>query len=137
TEDSLTPASGRWARFAAPATLALIILTTVLVYQPSINGRFLWDDDANVTSPDLQPPAGLFRIWFEFGATQQYYPLLHSAFWLEHRLWGDWPTGYHVISLIWHLISVVRLYAIFNRLKIGGVLLASAIFAIHPVMVDA
>ncbi len=118
------------------AVLALILLTTVLVYLPSVNGRFLWDDDANVTSPDLQPTAGLFRIWFEFGATQQYYPLLHSAFWLEHRLWGDWPTGYHLVSLLWHLVSVLLVYAILKRLKIPGALLAAAIFALHPVMVE-
>ena len=27
--------------------------------------------------------------WFELGASSQYYPLLHSAFWIEHRFWGD------------------------------------------------
>ena len=32
----------------------------------------------------------------ELGATQQYYPVLHSAFWLEHRLWGDAAVGYHL-----------------------------------------
>jgi tetratricopeptide (TPR) repeat protein len=27
------------------------------------------------------------------GATQQYYPVLHSAFWVEHRLWGRRGDG--------------------------------------------
>jgi tetratricopeptide (TPR) repeat protein len=131
------PTTRTWVRFCEPAALALILLTTVVVYLPSINGRFLWDDDANVTSPELQSPAGLHRIWFEFGATQQYYPLLHTAFWLEHRLWGDIPTGYHVVSLVWHLISVLLVFAILKRLKIPGALLTAAIFALHPVMVES
>jgi protein O-mannosyl-transferase len=117
--------------------LLVILLATFVVYSPALNGKFLWDDDANVTHPDLQSPAGLYRIWFEFGATQQYYPLLHTAFWIEHQLWGDRPVGYHIISLAWHLISIVLVYAIVKRLRVPGALLAAALFALHPVMVES
>jgi protein O-mannosyl-transferase len=135
--DASVPEVRTWARFCGPAALALILLATILIYLPSIQGRFLWDDDANVTQPDLQSPHGLYRIWFEFGATQQYYPLLHTAFWVEHQLWGDHPTGYHIISLFWHLISVVLVYAILNRLEIPGAVFGAALFAVHPVMVES
>src|SRR5436190_219774 len=72
-----------------PILLALILLTTFLAYLPAMNGGRLWDDDAHITKPELQSLRGLYQIWFTLGATQQYYPLLHSAFWLEHKLWGD------------------------------------------------
>jgi len=51
------------------------------------------------TSPDrfCRSLDGLRRIWFEIGATQQYYPLLHSAFWIEHLAWGDATVGYHLV----------------------------------------
>jgi hypothetical protein len=75
------------------AVVALILLLTVVAYLPSMRGEFIWDDDAHVTKPELRSAAGLYRIWFEVGATQQYYPLLHSAFWLEHKLWGDHTLG--------------------------------------------
>ena len=52
---------------------------------------FVWDDDAHVTRPDLRSLHGLWRIWFEPGATQQYYPFLHTAFWAEYRIWGNMP----------------------------------------------
>src|SRR5947207_15826912 len=71
-----------------PILLALILLTTFLVYLPAMNGDRLWDDDAHITKPELQSLGGLYQIGFTLGATQQYYPLLHSAFWLEHKLWG-------------------------------------------------
>lgn len=102
-----------------------------------MTGTPVWDDDANLTRTDLQSPGGLYRIWFEPGATQQYYPLLHTAFWIEHRLWGDAPLGYHLINVVWHLISVLLVYAIVSRLHIPGALLAAAVFALHPVMVES
>src|SRR5262245_17205567 len=64
--------------------LAMVLAAVVVIYWPACYGAQLWDDDANMTRPELQAAHGLFRIWFEPGATQQYYPLLHSAFWIEH-----------------------------------------------------
>ena len=66
-----------------------LLLAVLLAYQPVWQGGFIWDDNAHVTRSDLQSWQGLGRIWFHVGATLQYYPLLHSAFWFEHRLWGD------------------------------------------------
>ncbi len=115
----------------------LVLLLTLVVYWPALNGSLLWDDDAHLTRAKLQSIDGLRRIWFQMGATQQYYPLLHSAFWLEHRLWGDSVLGYHLINVVWHMLAVTLVYAILTRLKICGALLAAAIFAVHPVMVES
>jgi len=117
--------------------LVMILLVTCIVYWPAMHGDALWDDDAHLTRPELQSLNGLYRIWFEPGATQQYYPLLHSAFWFESKLWGDSVCGYHLISLFWHLVSVLLVYAILSKLKIPGALFAAAIFALHPAMVES
>jgi hypothetical protein len=79
---------------AAIGTWTLLFGATLIAYLPALQGRLLWDDDHHVTSPELQSLHGLWRIWFDIGATQQYYPLLHSAFWVEHRFWGDAVLGY-------------------------------------------
>jgi tetratricopeptide (TPR) repeat protein len=117
--------------------LALILLATGLVYLPALNGGMLLDDDSHITAPQLQSIGGLYRIWFELGATYQYYPLLHSAFWLEHKLWGDSVLGYHLVTLLWHMLAVSLVYCILVTLRIPGALLAAAIFALHPVMVES
>jgi tetratricopeptide (TPR) repeat protein len=117
--------------------MALLVALTVVAYLPALRGGFLWDDDAHVTRPELQSWAGLVRIWFEFGATQQYYPLLHSAFWLEHRLWGDATWGYHLANVVEHALAACLLYAILRRLRVPAALLAAGIFAVHPVMVES
>src|SRR5579863_4992188 len=88
---------------------ALLFCATLAVYLPALNGGFLWDDDRHVTAPALQPLHGLWRIWFEFGSVQQYYPLLHSAFWVEHRLWGDATLGYHLTNVLLHALSALLL----------------------------
>lgn len=124
-------------RYYAPIGLALILVTTFLVYRPALSGTMLWDDDAHITKIELQSLHGLARIWLEPGATQQYYPFLHSAFWVEHKLWGESVTGYHVVNVLLHMTSAVMLYVILQRLRIPGALLATAIFALHPVMVES
>ena len=78
---------------------AALVVAVFLAYQPAWQGGFIWDDEAHVTRPELRSWHGLYRIWFDLGATQQYYPLLHSAFWLEHKLWGDDPLGYHLVNI--------------------------------------
>lgn len=119
------------------AVFALVLVATLAAYLPSLTGGFLWDDPGHVTNPTLQPWSGLLRIWFEPGATQQYYPLLHSAFWLEHRLWGDATLGYRLVNVLWHATSACLLVAILRRLALPGALFAGLIFALHPVAVES
>ncbi len=116
---------------------ALLLAATLIAYGPSLSGDFLWDDAGHVTNPTLQSWSGLARIWIEPGATQQYYPLLHSAFWLEHKLWGDAPLGYRLVNVVWHTLSAWLLIALLRRLALPGALLAGFLFALHPVAVES
>ncbi|MDO8539025.1 MAG: tetratricopeptide repeat protein [Opitutaceae bacterium] len=96
-----------------------LFAATFLAYLPALKADFIWNDSDYVTAPALRSPAGLGRIWFELGATEQYYPVLHSAFWLEHRLWGDSPAGYHVINILLHATAACLLAAIVRTLLNG------------------
>jgi tetratricopeptide (TPR) repeat protein len=109
----------------------------LLAYWPALNGGPLWDDFGHITVPELRSLEGLWRIWFELGATQQYYPVLHSAFWLEHRLWGDSFVGYHLANVALHSASAVLLVLILRRLAVPGALFAGLIFALHPIAVES
>ncbi len=129
---------------APPATLlrdaaagALLFAATLLAYWPALCGGLLWDDSAHVTRPDLRSLDGLRRIWFELGATQQYYPLLHSAFWVEHRLWGDAVLGYHLANIVLHATAALLVVLIVRRLALPWPWLAGFVFALHPVCVNS
>ena len=97
----------------------------------------LWDDDAHLTKPELQSLSGLGRIWTDPGATQQYYPLLHSAFWIEHTLFGDAMLGYHVTNVLLHATAAILAVAVLMRLGLPGASLAGILFTVHPVCVES
>ncbi|MEO5961474.1 MAG: tetratricopeptide repeat protein [Opitutaceae bacterium] len=131
---AVAPESGGW---PLGAVFATILAVTFAAYFPALTGELLWDDAGHVTRPDLQSWSGLARIWFEVGATQQYYPLLHSAFWIEHQLWGETTFGYHLVNVLWHATSACLLVAILRRLTVPGAVLAAFVFALHPVGVES
>jgi tetratricopeptide (TPR) repeat protein len=129
-----------------------VVCATVAAYLPALSGGFIWNDVDYVTAPALRSLRGLARIWTEPGATQQYYPLLHSAFWVQHRLWGDHALGYHVATLLLHACSAVLFALVLRRLFTdeaagpggpskgafpGAGWLAALVFALHPVHVES
>ena len=119
------------------ALWAAIFCATFLAYLPALHGSPVWDDNNHLTRPDLQSFHGLWRIWFELGASQQYYPLLHSAFWLEHRIWGDAVLGYHLVNIVLHALSACLVVLIARLLSLKGAWLAGFVFALHPVHVES
>jgi tetratricopeptide (TPR) repeat protein len=126
---------------------AVIFGLLLLAYAPALHGSLLWDDPAHVTRMDLRSWDGLRRIWTDVHATQQYYPVLHSAFWIEHRIWGDHTLGYHLINLVWHALAAVLMAVGLRRVCVSGFSgqgsdeaipwrgiewVAAALFALHP-----
>jgi protein O-mannosyl-transferase len=116
---------------------ALMFGLILLAYLPALHGGMLWDDDAYVTKPALQSFDGLGRIWFHVGTTAQYYPLLYTAFWIEHQFWGDSVVGYHLINIVLHTLGAFLVVLIVRRLAIPGAWLAGFLFALHPVYVES
>ncbi|HQX80713.1 MAG TPA: tetratricopeptide repeat protein [Vicinamibacterales bacterium] len=135
----------RGARQSAPPQSAnrtwlvfvVLVAITVLAYAPVWNGGMLWDDDAHVTRSALRSVEGLWRIWFEVGATQQYYPVLHSTFWALHRVFGDQTLGYHLVNATLHGLSAGLFVVLLRRLQVPGAILAGVVFALHPVHVES
>jgi hypothetical protein len=124
-------------RVAWFAQCAALILVTTIVYFPALRGEFILDDDLLLTRNTLiNAPDGLFRIWCTT-EPQDYWPITNSSFWLEWRLWGTSPTGYHVVNLALHLASTFLIWRILRNLSIPGASFAALLFAIHPVNVES
>ncbi len=119
------------------ALLALLLAATCAAYLPAVRGQFIMDDDSLLwESKIVKASNGLARFWFSADA-DDYWPMTNSSFWLEWRLWGDNPAGYHVTNLILHIAATLLIWAILQRLAIPGAFLASLIFALHPVNVES
>ena len=119
--------------------LALIALG-VLVYARAFSAGWMWDDDANVTAcAPVLAANGLSTIWLDPHAIQQYYPLVHTTFWIEHRLWGLAPFGYHAVNIALHALSALLLWRLLIDLGLDtrASWIASALFVVHPVHVES
>ena len=109
------PGTNRW------LGCLLLVAGTILVYQPAWHAGFIWDDDDYVTNNRLlTAPDGLKRIWFSLESPSQYFPLVYSAFRLEHALWGLNPAGYHWTNILLHAANALLVWWLLRRLKVPG-----------------
>ena len=114
-----------------------LVIATFLAYWPAWFGQPVWDDDGHITRLELRSLDGLAQIWTQVGATQQYYPLAFTAFWVQCRLWGETTLGYHLVNIALHCLCALLFLRILRRLEVPGAFLAAAIFALHPVHVES
>jgi len=132
------PSIGRKMQGTWLVLAAAIAAMTLLAYLPVLRAGFIWDDDDYVTdNQSLRSLEGLRQIWFEPGATHQFYPLVFTSFWIEYHLWGLKPLGYHLDNLLLHVLNSLLFWLVLRRLSVPFAWLAAAIFALHPVNVES
>src|SRR5437867_12549430 len=114
----------------------ILVVVTLLTYQPAWNGGFIWDDDEYVVNNELlTAPDGLRRIWFSLDSPSQYFPLTYTSFRIERAFWDLRPFGYHLTNLLLHIANALLLWRLLARLNVPGALLAAVILTLHSVPV--
>ena len=99
---------------------ALLVLATLLAYQPVWHAGFIFDDDAFlVDNPLIKAGDGLYRFWCTTAAPD-YFPLTSTSLWLEWRLWGNHPLGYHLVNVLLHAASSVLLWRVLAQAEDSG-----------------
>ncbi|MBL8753060.1 MAG: tetratricopeptide repeat protein [Planctomycetes bacterium] len=133
------PPNGPLSRFAdARVVLGALLLLAAIAYAPVVECGFVWDDDDYVTqNPVLRSWGGLLSIWFEPRSLPQYYPLVHTTFWLEYRLWGLAPFGYHAVNVLLHAAAAFQLWRLCRQLDLRVALVPAVWFLVHPVHVES
>ena len=140
--DSAAPRQEARRRWISIAAAFAIVLAVIVSYWPAFSGDFLWDDNdywinTQATHPTtrlIHADDGLFRIWFGTEAAD-YWPLTNSVFWVQWRLWGMDPRGYHATNIMLHALGAIMLWRVLARLEVPGAWLGALLFAIHPVAV--
>ncbi len=118
---------------------AALVIATLAAYAPALRGSFVWDDDTWTTriTPLLKDIPGLLRMWWTPNALSQYFPVSGTTFWLDYHLWGWWTLPYHVENVLLHTAGAVLFAALLRKLQVPGAMLAGAVFALHPFMVES
>lgn len=124
----------------------VLALATLLTYADSVGNSFTWDDvPLIVNNPAYKNPANL-PVLFKSSDTSPigeqvayFRPVNNLSYLLDFQLYGLNPLGYHVENVMLHLIAVLLLYTLIDRLFFNGTLafLSALIFAVHPINTEA
>ena len=143
-EKSVSPLAHRFTRQNILSILALGLLVIVSYLPAMLWGGFVWDDEILTSSQAVQEGwSGLWRLWsgdaYNSYDTQEghYWPLVYTTFWLENKLWGFAPRGYHIVNVLLHLVNTLLLWHLLRRLAVPGTWMVAAVFAVHPLHVES
>ena len=139
TASSLTAATS-YSRQNVLALVALCLMVIIIYLPAMLWGGFVWDDNLCVKVDPVRDVSGLWQIWFSPSAIEaedHYWPITYTTFWLEHKLWGFAPTGYHIVNVLLHLVNTLLVWHLLRRLAVPGAWLVAAVFAVHPLHVES
>ena len=139
-EEPVPPSARRFTRQDILPILALGVLVIVSYLPAMLWGSFVWDDNTCIKVEPVREVSGLWQIWFspsDIERENHYWPLVYTTFWLEHKLWGFAPTGYHIINVLLHLANTLLLWHLVRRLAVPGAWVVAAVFAVHPLHVES
>lgn len=140
------PADPRGAR-RGPVLGALAAGLAVLVYLDALRNPFVYDDYRTVVDN-----ASIRHLWdlravFRSSVSR---PVVNLSYAVDYAAWGLEPFGYHVTSLLLHVLNVVLLFGL-TRVAVRDARAAgrttlepdvaafatAALFAVHPVLTEA
>ena len=145
--DGHVRAWGRWG-------LVAILLVFAAIYARAVTFEFVWDDleairdnpiyagplldGLDATQHDHLDPA-LRKLSGMKPAHDSYRPLLYLSYRSDLALSGMSPRGMHLHNLILALLSIVAFYFVASRWLAAErpALIATAIFALHPLQVES
>jgi tetratricopeptide (TPR) repeat protein len=122
--------------------LALPLLASIAAYAIVATGGFVWDDFFLIVNSPLVTGQGSwvehFSQPFSNNPLQEarsfFRPLITLSYWLDFRVWGGWPGGFHLTNLALHMAFVLLLFALCQRAGAGRPVAASlsTLFAVSP-----
>ncbi len=120
-----------------PLIVLGLLAATFVAYIPALSAGFIWDDNDWLTeNPAVTGEQGWASIW-NGEARLQYYPLLFSAFRVQHALWGLNPAGYHTVNVALHALTAILLGFLLVRLELRFPWWIAFAFALHPIQVES
>ena len=133
-----------------PYLLLVVALCGIAAYANSFWGVFVFDDVHEI----LENPA-VHTLWPPWkpmfgGHNVAARPLPYLSFAIDHAIWSDTPTGYHLTNLVLHLLAAALLFDLVVRtltsprlsdrwreLSLPVATATAAIWVVHPLTTQA
>lgn len=132
---------------------AVIVVIALALHAASAQFDFVYDDlEIIVENEQLREQGSVSRFFLapfwsfeqeERGTRNYYRPLLLSLHWVQYRLFGLKPAGYHLTNILVHGVASLLVFLLARR-ALGstdrsgwGAFAGAAVFAVHPVHVEA
>lgn len=115
-----------------------VVLAGALCYANALGNGFVFDDAAYIGSPlvrQFDPLAAFGESWIR---PDLYRPLTLLSLGLDFRLYGEQPFGYHLSSVLLHLLNALLVHQLALRLltRRGAALGAALFYAVHPLQTE-
>lgn len=129
---------------------AIIFIFSVLIYLPSVNNDFVWDDVIQIKKEyykfqnrsffkSLIPKASKNKL------KSYYRPISQLSIYYDYKIWGDNPLGFHLTNIIINAVcSVIVFFLFLLILKKFGIrareniaLFSALLFTVHPMHVES
>jgi tetratricopeptide (TPR) repeat protein len=129
-----------WVAFLIVAVLA------IGCYLNALGGPFLYGSHRDIASNSiLREPHRLSEVFttsfLDNGKERGLYrPIAGLSYWIDHRLFGTDPFGFHLENLLWHMTVALLVLVLLRELWPSEPLMAfgaAALFALHPVHTEA
>lgn len=124
----------------------LIVLAGMLVYANSLWNGFVFDDIGTIVENKYinefgkNLPSFFTTSYFVIsGVEGSYRPIATLSYYLLYAAFGLNPFGYHLASVLLHVLNSVLLYLLLGRILRNRLtsLFAALMFACHPVITEA
>jgi len=120
--------------------ILLLVFVVAAVYANSLGGEFVYDDKPMIAAYDLvkdlrNVPKAFVSPTSLYGNVNYYRPAQTISYMADYFLWGEYPSGYHLTNVIWHILAAVMVYFLMLRLygRAALALAVSLLFGAHPV----
>jgi protein O-mannosyl-transferase len=116
---------------------------TLLLFLRTVGHDFIVFDDQDYVVRNYRVLQGLTPANVAWAFTTLKLVNWHPLTWLSHMadvsLWGLWPGGHHLTSVVWHALNAALLYLVLVDLtaRPGRALLVAALFAVHPLRMES
>lgn len=120
----------------------MVAVAALVAYSGTLLYDFVWDDTLLIQQSHRLHQWSSLRaaltshLFAETQERSQYYrPLITLSFFLDLKIWGLRPMGFHLTNVLAHMAAALALFGLTRRLTANDVtaFAAAALFAVHPV----